>query len=218
MTTTESLKSARTAAFFAFLFHALGLVVALFGIRFGTAVFTPEQRMAFVATSPWGWKAAWGVWLIAAVTFVWFLARVEKTWDASGGTARLSLIIGVVAASLDIVFDTLQIVVLPAVAARGPEARQVFLALAHFASSGGIVVANGLYAVSVALMTHAIRAQLSKVQLWCGWSVLAAGLLLTAAGFFEDPHLPEIFAGPAIGTYMLWVAALAWFGPSSAKP
>ena len=122
------------------------------------------------------------------------------------------------AASLDSLFDTLQIVVLPAVAARGPDARQTFLALAQFSSVEGIVVANGLYAISVALMTVALRSRLSALQRWLGWSVIATGLLLTGAGFFEDAHLPEFFAGPAIGSYMLWVAAMAWYGPPPIKP
>ena len=212
--TKPDLKSLRVAALAALFFHALGLAVALVGIRFGTAVFSANERMAFIASAFWGWKVAWGIWLIAAVSFVWFLARVDELWAASGTNARLSLAVGVVAASLDSLFDTVQIAVLPPVAAHGEA--PAFLAWAHFASAGGIVVANGLYAVSVALMTSALSSQLSSLQKWLGWAVLATGLALTAVGFVDDPHLPEIFAGPAIGTYMLWVAALAWWGPVKA--
>jgi hypothetical protein len=214
--TNGSLKWLRIAALFAFVFHALGLVVALFGIRFGTSVFPTEQRMAYVATSVWGWKAAWGVWFIAALTFVGFLAMIEKVWDATGVCARLSLIVGVAAASFDSLFDTLQIVVLPAVAERAPESN-TFLMLAHFASAGGIILANGLYAIAVALMTCALSARLSPIQRTSGWLVLVFGLLLTATGFTADPHLAELFAGPAIGTYMLWIVVMAWRPPAE-KP
>ena len=199
----------RIAAVAAIGFHALGMLVALLGIRQGTSVFPTEQRMAFVATAAWGWKAAWGVWFIAALTFVWFLALVEKVWDASGVCARLSIIVGVAAASFDGFFDTVQIVVLPAVAARAPESN-TFLMLAQLTSSGGIIFANGLYAAAVALMTAALSARLTALQRWSGWSVLAIGLLLSAVGFASDPHVAEVCAGPAIGAYMLWVAAMAW--------
>ncbi len=212
MNSHEPLKHLRIAAACAIMFHVLGLAVAFFGIRYGTPVFSVELRMAHIATSLWGWKVAWGIWLIAAMTFVWFLATVEKVWNVTGVCARLSVVVGVAAASLDSLFDTLQIVVLPGVA-RGPES-QPFLALAHFASAGGIVVANALYAISVALMTCALGSRLSALGRWMGWVTLIAGLLLTAVGFIDDPHLPEIFAGPAIGTYMLWVAVLAWQGPA----
>ncbi len=208
----KAMHGLQRAAIFALVFHALGLVVALLGIRFGTAVFPTEQRMAFVASSFWGWRAAWGIWFLAALTFVWFLAVVEKAWVATGVCARLSVVVGVSAASSDILFDTIQIVVLPPVAARGGDPGQ-FLLLAHVASAGGIIVANGLYAIAVALMTWSLRPRLNAIQRWLGWAVLATGMMLTVAGLFSDPHLPEYFAGPAIGTYMLWVVAMAWGEP-----
>jgi hypothetical protein len=215
MNTSEASKHLRIAAAFAVLFHTLGLAVAFFGIRFGTPVFSDGQRMAHVKGALWGWQVAWGVWMIAAATFVWFLAAVEKHWNAAGTCARLAMIVGVTAASLDCLFDVLQIAVLPAVAARGPEAKQTFLALAHLASAGGIILANGLYAVAVVLMTCAIGDNVSARSRALGWIVLATGLALSVVGFFTDPHLPEYFTGPAIGSYILWVVTVAWDGHSS---
>src|SRR5579862_5477490 len=203
-----SLKWLRLAAALTIGVHVLGLIAA---IGPGTAVFPDAQRIAHVGAS-WAWKIGWLVWLFGAVSFVVFNAAVEKSWKLSGVCARLGVCIGVAAASLDCVFDALQIIVLPEFAASG-RGTQVFLALARFASVGGIVVANGLYSISVALLSCALREQISRCSLVLGWATLVTGLALSAVGFGSDAHLPEIFAGPVFAAYLLWVFALAWKGP-----
>lgn len=212
MNSDNSLKWLRIAAALTIILHVLGLIAAVVGIRAGTATFPVEQRMTHIA-APWSlWKIAWVAWMFSAMSFVAFNAAVEKAWDLSGVCVRLGVCIGVAAASLDCVFDALQIVVLPEVAASGGGPR-VFLALARFASIGGIVVANGLYSISVALLSCALRGRISRAAFALGMATLVTGLALSAVGFSSDPHLTEYFTGPVFAAYLLWVLALAWKGP-----
>ena len=63
-------------------------------------------------------------------------------------------------------------------------------------------------------LRQAIMLVLTVVAVVLGWAVLVTGLALSVAGFFPgNPHLPEIFTGPAIGSYIVWVFAVAWSKP-----
>ena len=208
---SNSLKWLRLAAALTTGVHVLGLIAAVVAIRPGTAVFPELQRIAHIGAS-WAWRIGWVVWMFGAMSFVAFNAAVEKAWNLSSVWARLGVCIGVAAASLDCVFDALQIIVLPELAASG-RGTQVFLALARFAAVGGIVVANGLYSISVALLTCALRGRIPRAAFVLGWATLATGLALSVAGFSSDAHWAEIFAGPVFAAYLLWVLALAWKGP-----
>lgn len=211
MTTDKALTWLRAAAALTIGLHVAGLVAAVVGIRPGSAIFTPEERMAHIAI-PWGgWQIGWVIWMFAAMAFVAFNAAVEHAWNLSGVCARLGIVVGVVAASLDCVFDVLQIVVLPDFAqGRGGN---VFLALARLSSAGGLIVANGLYAISVALLSAALRGRISRAAHWLGMATLIAGLALSAVSFSSNLRRVEYFTAPVFAAYLLWVLALAWRGP-----
>ena len=189
------LKFLRIAALLTIVFHLLGLFAALIWIRNGTATYPLDERMAYVAI-PWGgWKIGWTIWMFGAAAFVVFNAAVEKTWKLEGTLPRLAVTIGVVAACLDWVFDMLQIVVLPEFVTAG-RGLNVFTALARFASAGGIVVANGLYSISVGLLSIALRGRIPRVAYLFGLGTLVFGLIFSAGGFSSNPRLHEILGAP----------------------
>jgi hypothetical protein len=208
----SSVKWLRAAAALTVGLHVAGLIAAVLGIRPGTAIFPADQRMTHIAV-PWGgWKIGWTIWIFGAISFVVFNAAIDKVWNLSGTCARLGMAVGVAAVSLDCVFDMLQIVVLPEF--KEGRGQNVFLAFARFASGGGIIVANGLYAISVALMSVALRGRSSRAAFWLGMATLVSGLALSIVGFGNDARLVEYFTGPVFAAYFLWVLVLAWQGPS----
>lgn len=197
------MKSFRLLAWLAIVLHVIGLFAALYGVRPGTAVFPVEDRMAWIQASHQRWQMAWGVWFLAALSFIAFLTAVIHRFELRGTLTNLGLAIGVAAVTVDCFNDALQIVVLP-----GVSGKNAFLTLAHITSVGGIIMANGLYCIAVLLITVALGKSVPMNVRFMGWAGLFTGLALSAAGFFLNPYLPEIFTGPAIGAYILWVYLL----------
>lgn len=224
MTNDSSIKWLRAAAALTIVLHVAGLIAALVWIRPASSVYPVDARMLHIAAPGSGWKIGWVVWMFGAMAFVAFNAAVEKTWDLKSVSARLGVMIGVAAAALDCLFDMMQIVVLPEFVTGG-RGQNVFVAFARLSSGGGIIVANGLYAISVALLSVALRGRISRIAFWLGMATLIFGLALSAAGFCSEPsrefvaarpgaiHLPEWFVGPTFAAYLLWVFVLALQGP-----
>jgi len=192
----------RFFAWLAIVLHTVGLAAAAFGIRPGTSVFPVETRMAYLSGGI-AWQLSWGVWLLAALSFIAFLATLKGRFALEGTLANFALMVGVAAVSVDSCCDILQIVVLPSITGKN-----VFIAIAAIASSGGIIVANGFYCIAVVLMTCALGNRVPKSVTVLGWIGLITGLALSIAGFFNEPRAPEWFTGPAIVSYILWLFML----------
>src|SRR5690242_1846693 len=92
---TQSMKWFRFFAWTAIALHVLGLFAALFGVRPGTAVFPVEQRMAWIQAGHQWWHIAWGIWLLAALSFIAFLTAVIVRFDLRGTITNLGLAVGV---------------------------------------------------------------------------------------------------------------------------
>jgi hypothetical protein len=183
--------------------HALGLALAVFGMREGTPLVGLAERMAHLAKAPLGWSVGWAVWMLCALSLVvFFHALAERAQRAS--LARLCLSLVAVGAAVDLLCDTLFLVVLPEVAAAG--STSVFLAVERAAGAAGTIVANGLYAVAVLMMSYALGRR--RVVL-LGWAVFACGVGMAVSGVTGVPEHLEIATGPTFAALCAWALLAA---------
>lgn len=205
------MKTLRICAVLTIVLHLLGLLAAVFWIKPGMLGLDNDAAMSHIETSV-GWRLGWGVWALAALAFVAFMAALERFCGANSTLSRLAMMVGVAAAAIDCLFDLIHITVSPELMNLEfrPSGRVMFYAFERLASSGGIILANGLYSIAVVLMTEALRDKLTPLVRVLGWVVLITGLALSATDFSSNHRMPEYFAGPAIGSYMLWVFAATW--------
>ncbi len=101
-------------------------------------------------------------------------------------------------ASVDLLCDSVQMLVLP-LAASG----DAFLAWERAANAGGLVVANGLYSVAVLVAALALPGRAARAA---GALTFTMGLVMVAGGLADAPSLVVLSAGPTILAYCAWVA------------
>jgi hypothetical protein len=198
--------------------HLLGLLLAATALRPGTPPRPVVERLAYVGHAPAGWTAGWAVWMLCALALVLFVATLERRLDERGGLASALAVAG---AAVDLLCETLWMVVLPAVASRGDEA--VYLALERLAGAGGAVVANGFYSLAVLRLSASFARRAAGrpaggAAALLGYAVAVAGLLLVAAGFGSDPRHLEWTAALTIGLFCLWAPAAARAAGALAEP
>ena len=98
------------------------------------------------------------------------------------------------------------LLLLPLLAVQTPFSESTFLAVERAANSGGLIVANGSYAIGVLLLTvclHHLRVS-SRWVILVGYGVFGFGMVLVVAGFLNDARLAAIGTGPTIGLFCLW--------------
>lgn len=185
--------------------HGVGLALAVVAMRPGTAAFPAAERTAYLATRPLGWSLGWATWMLCALALVGFLAVLAH--QRHSALAALAVALAAAGAAVDLTGDTLQIVVLPGLAADGPT--PLFMVAERAIAAAGLVAANGLYSVAVLLLTLD-RADLGPLVRWLGWGTFAAGMLMVAAGFTGDPRHVELSTGLTIGLFVPWCFAAAY--------
>jgi len=123
----------------------------------------------------------------------------------------LAVVLAVAGGAADLLCDAIYITVLPMLAAQSPPSEATFLAFERAANAGGLIVANGLYALGTLLLTVCLRRRLNGTQLaiLAGYAVFGSGMILVIAGFLNDPRLTELGTGPTIGFYCLWTILVA---------
>ena len=145
----------------------------------------------------WSWSPSWPRW---------------PTVSPDGPRSRrLAVTLAASGAILDLFCDSAYISVLPRLAARDPPASETFLAVEQLANVGGLVVANGTYALATLLLTLCLRGRtgLAPGVLLAGGGVFLFGMVLVAAGLLAEPRLAEVGTGPTIGLFCVWVVLAA---------
>ena len=189
--------------------HGLGLVFAAVALGPGSPLAPLSERTAYLAERPWGWSFGWTTWMLCALALVAFLAALVPRLDpAKREAAALTVVLSAAGAAVDLLCDTLFIVLLPVLARDGPT--PLFLAFERALGAGGAVVANGLYSLSVLL------------AVWCSprgaawrWARVfgivtgLAGLSLVAAGFTGVPWHLVATTPLTIVAFMCWTLAVA---------
>jgi hypothetical protein len=205
---TPSRRSPRSAdrltglAWVTVLLHLAGLALALLGMRPGTALVPLETRMRFLGTHPAGWTAGWIVWMLCALSLVWFLFRVAGRFPPVLPAA----ILAAAGAAIDLTCDAVQIAVLPVTSSR-----ELFLVVEACAGLGGQVVANGFYCLAIWVATRSIDS-LDRAGRALGLAALLAGLVLSLGGLCQNLHVVQAATGPAILLFCAWSLRVARAG------
>jgi hypothetical protein len=190
--------------------HLLALVLTWFFIRPGTEAFEYQVRCAYIAQS-WLWSASWTVWMICALMQVAFYARLIGYLPKRRDTAMFALSLACVGVGIDLLCDVIWISILPVFAGVRADISPTYHALELLASTGGLVVANGLYSFAVLLFTFCMRREdyVQTHTLRLGYAVAAFGLLLSLAGLIGSHSLAVAMTGPTILCYCAWTVLTA---------
>jgi hypothetical protein len=206
----------KRAAFANIVVHALGLAAAALLLKPGTPLVPQAHRLAWLAGRPWQWMAGWAIWILCALAmgiFATLLGRAARPREP--GLARTLIKLAVIAAwigaTLDVVCDVAWMT-LPGLAARAhaadaPDwALEAFLGVERNLGAAGQIGANGLYSLSVLLLSLAIPARPVRLL---GAATFVAGMGIVAAGVADSPRLLMLSTGPTIGLFCVWTAAAA---------
>ncbi len=191
--------------------HVLALVLALVGMRPGSPLVPLPERLAYLSTSPPGWTLGWATWMACALLLAAFFAVLAHRLPEHRSLPTLAATLAAAGAVLDLFCDAAYITVLPRLAGRGSAAQETFLVVEQLANVGGLVVANGMYALATLLLTLSLRGRpgLAPGVVLAGWGVFLSGMVLVASGFLGNPRLAEWGTGPTIGLYCVWVVLTA---------
>lgn len=188
--------------------HASGLIAAALALRPGTPLVPLQERMAYLASRPWGWSVGWGLWILCALALVAFLASLVPHLNRVEGRATLAVVLAGAGAAIDLSCNTLFIVLLPSLAQEG--ATSLFLAFERALGAGGAVVANGLYSLSVLVVVRSLPTTPGwTLARLLGYATFLAGSGLVVAGFTGVPRLLEITTPPTILLFIAWSLAMA---------
>lgn len=186
--------------------HVAALAFAALGMRPGTPAIPLAERMAFLATAPPGWTLGWGLWMGCAVANLAFIAALASRAPRTAPLAALAVPLAVAGAAVDLIWDTVHIVVLPLLAAQGADAADTFLAVERMAWAVGAIVANGFYSTATLLVTLALAAAglIPERARRLGVATFGLGLLMCVAGFTGVPFHLEAVSGPTILVFCAW--------------
>ena len=189
--------------------HVAGLALAVVGMRPGTPLVPPAERIAYLAGRPLGWSLGWAAWMLCALALVAFLTVLARVVPQSSALLGTAVTLSAAGAAIDLLCDTLYITVLPGLAAGGPT--PLFFAFERALGAGGVVVANGLYSVAILLASVGLRGAPTVPPLvrGLGYATFAGGMLMVAAGFTGDPRQLEISTGLTILPFLAWTLGVA---------
>jgi len=153
----------------------------------------PAARAAYIAAHVQAWRAAWFIWMIAAISLGGFFC-----WWAAGSLkprlARIALVIGCIGILVDFFADALFIGWIP----------DRYSSYAQFTTIGSEVIANGLYSLAGTILMVAS----APMRLWfrtLGWAVWLAGFALAIAGALRSDTAIVISSGVLLTTFIAWV-------------
>jgi len=177
-------------------------------MRPGSIAAPLNERMAYIASRPVGWIGGWGIWMICALLLVSFMAVLRGHLSAPDPAADLALALSAAGMGVDLFCDVIQIQALPLAAAAGPGQITPFLLLERLAFTGGTTVANGLYTISVLLMTVGLRRSTPATR-FAGGATGVSGAVMVLSGLVVSPALLLASTGPTIGFFSLWTVLVA---------
>ena len=174
--------------------HVVAAGATLAWIRSGSeAESDPVTRAAYIAAHGLTWRAAWFIWMIAAITlggfFCWWAARSPKP-----RLARAALVIGCAGIVADFFADSLFIGWLP----------ERYASHALFTTIVLEVVANGLYSIAGATLMLASTPMRPWFRAW-GWAIWLAGFALAGAGATRADAAIVVSSGLLLTLFIPWV-------------
>ena len=191
--------------------HVLALILAFIGIRPGSPLVALSERLSYLASYPPGWSLGWLTWMFCTLALVAFFAALAHHLPEQQPLPQLVVVLAAAGGAVDLFCDAVYITVLPMLAAQSPPSEPTFLAFERAANAGGLIVANGLYAIGTLLLTLCLQQRLERPR-WAtlvGCAVFGFGMILVMAGFLNDPRLAALGSGPTIGFYCLWTILVA---------
>lgn len=188
------MKQACTAPRLCSIVHVVAASATLAWIRGGSeAEPDPMARAAYVASHTPTWRAAWLIWMIAAISlgwfFCWWVARSPKP-----RLARTALVIGLVGIVADFFADALFIGWVP----------ERYSSYALFTTSVSEVVANGLYSIAGVILMFASAPMRPWFRAW-GWAVWLAGFALAISGAMRWDAAIVASSGLLLAMFIPWV-------------
>jgi hypothetical protein len=149
--------------------------------------------------------------MLCTLALIAFFAALAQHLPEQQPLPQLAVVLAAAGGTLDLFCDTLYITVLPMLAAQTPPSEAVFMAVERAANAGGLVVANGLYAVGTLLLTVCLqhRPKRPRWAILVGYAVFGFGMILVVSGFLNEPRLAVLGTGPTIGFYCLWTILVA---------
>jgi hypothetical protein len=210
----------RLLAWINIVLHLLALLAAVLGMQPGSPLVSVEQRMAHLATQPLSWSLSWGVWALCALGLISFVAVATSHLPQRRAAGQLAVALVTAGAGADLLCDSVQILVLPMLAAEGPGATLLFLAFERAAGAGGLIAANGLYGLGTLVLTECLRGRPGAgPALALGWAMFVGAMLLVAAGFTGDAWQAGVATVPTILLFCVWaLAVVRALGCSTSRP
>jgi hypothetical protein len=181
---------------------AMGLSASL--MTPGTPLAPADDRVAWLAARPLGWSVGWAAWALSAFTLVFFLAAVA--WRTDAPLARLGVVLAAAGSAVDILCDTCQVVLVPAIAAQD---RALFPIVEHAVWAGGLVPANCFYSLGCLLATLACAGRVPRRTTALGAATFAGGMAMLAAGFTLHPTHMQVSSGATMVFFVAWVVDLS---------
>jgi hypothetical protein len=158
-----------------------------------TLVPSVDERVRYIAEHLVAWRVGWMVWMVAAVTLVWFYVW----WRARVSGPHVALLIVLAGITADWTAELALIVA-------GAEGHAAVAPAAFFLTGA---VANGLYTVAGVVLTLATPlgpiARAYAVLMWAAGAFLSIGAALDA---------PFITALATAGLFALFVPWCVWLG------
>lgn len=193
---TDEQSRCRRAAIAAFACAALNAGAALGMLLFLRPGLMPSpHRLDFIREYATPWRAAWGLWIVTAVSLAIFYTALQR---ATGGP-RAAVWIAVAGLVPDIGAELIYIAVYPTLATAD---------LGRFDRLCGLLSAtlgNGAYTVVWHLLAR--RAPFPRLAV----PGIAAGYGMALAGIFYHPAALAITAAVAIASFTLWAALAGCF-------
>ncbi len=196
----------RRLAWINVVFHVAALVLSWFFLRQGSFVAPEEERLAYLARVPLGWRLGWMTWAACAVLLVAFLLAAHRR-TRGHGLGRIAVALTLAGAAVDLGCDFAFAFAFPSLAAE-PEG---FGSAERITSLLSMCGANGLYSLAMPLITLALRARagLSTLGAALGWATFAAGVGLAVGGTFESVALVQLCAPATMLLYCGWALSVA---------
>lgn len=185
----------------------------LLPLRDGTMVGggAPE-RMAFIASHAGSWSAGWLCWMAATLSLVAFFWVLVERCEGTPGRAlgRLALLLLLPGASMDLLHDALQAVVVRGLAESRVQAATFLLVDDLTVVLGGGIV-NLMYGLAGLALTWALAAAgTSRAATLQGLALWVTTLALAAAGFVGNPLLLVATTAATMAQFVLYAFTMAW--------
>jgi hypothetical protein len=194
------------AAWLALVLHLVAGLAMLLVLRRGLET-NPDlaDRLLFVASRRGLWTAAWLSWSAAALSILWLFASLAEAHPVAACRYALALCAAAVAADLSA--ETIELGLLPELAARG--AAESFLVWHRAAVLLTGFLANGLYTLAVGVAAWATRRDYPAWTVRAGAGVLVSGAALSAAALHGSPTALLLANAALVPLILAWLTGVA---------